>query len=102
MPQGNCPPPAELERLFLGGVPEGQAEALEQHVLRCAACLETLQQRAQARDVLAGMLRQSGSDPDVSSATVETLMRKLKSWRPGSPGGPSQGSPMISMSCSGC
>jgi hypothetical protein len=77
-----CPAPADLERLFLGGLPEERAAALEQHVLDCGPCLEQLKTLFAASDTLAGLLHgATNSDPAVSSPLVADLVQHLKALR---------------------
>jgi len=83
MPLATCPPPTNLERLFLGGLPEPDADALEQHVLECDTCLEQLKKLFHARETLAGVLRDdTPSDAVAARPVVADLMTKLKSLRP--------------------
>ncbi len=102
MPRWRCPPPAELERLFLSGGPEQEVDDLEQHLLECNSCLETAKALAQAKDPLPGLLRgQSSSDPFSASLMVEDLMRQLQSLLTSLALLP-QGAPMIGISCPKC
>src|SRR5262245_37652416 len=77
-----CPSPADLERLFLGGLPENEVQALEQHVLACAACLGHLKKQLDARETLAEVLREdTPSESSASSPVLEALMNKLQALR---------------------
>ena len=49
-----CPSAADLERLFLGGLPEPEVEVLEQHVWNVARCLERLNKLFGSQDTLPG------------------------------------------------
>jgi eukaryotic-like serine/threonine-protein kinase len=102
MPRFCCPPPAELERLFLGGGPEQEVDALEQHLLECDSCLETAKTLSRDRDPLPGLLRgQKLGDPFGDSPMVDDLMRKLQSLRTSS-ASRRQGTAMLALSCSAC
>jgi serine/threonine protein kinase/WD40 repeat protein len=74
-----CLAAAELEQLFLGGLPEGEAQAREEHVLGCAACLQALEALARTRDPLANLLgEKSRNEPLANSPVVADLMQRLK------------------------
>src|SRR5262249_39964851 len=102
MLQVRCPPPAALEGLFLGGLPENEAEVIEQHVLHCAACLEQLKTLSRGNDTLAGSLRETRSDETGPSPRVAALINNLKSLRTAAENPLPRGSAMITFSCSGC
>jgi serine/threonine protein kinase/Leucine-rich repeat (LRR) protein len=77
-----CPSPADLERLFLGGLPEQEVEALEEHVLGCGSCLETLRRLLHSKETLAGVLgKETRTDPPGSHCVVDDLVKKLESLR---------------------
>jgi formylglycine-generating enzyme required for sulfatase activity/Leucine-rich repeat (LRR) protein len=102
MPAVTCPPPADLERLFLGGLPTEDAEALERHVLECNACLEKLKNLFRAKDTLAGVLRDEtrGDSPD-NAPIIAHLIKKLESLRPVASSLP-KGNPMLTLTCTAC
>jgi len=103
MSLATCPSPADLERLFLGGLPEQEVEALEQHVLECDSCLKKLIKAFATMETLSGVLRENTcSDAMASSLVVTDLMRKLASLGPTSANPPSQGTSPISVPCSAC
>jgi serine/threonine protein kinase len=89
-----CPSPADLERLFLGGLPEQEVEALEEHVLGCGSCLETLRQLLHSKETLASLPgianlrlafpagKETQTDPPGSHCVVDDLVKKLESLRP--------------------
>jgi anti-sigma factor RsiW len=78
----NCPSSVELNRLFLGGLSEGQAQILEEHVLQCPHCLSTLQQQAASQDALAGALSEKTQvDAMASSPVLDRLKTDLRSLR---------------------
>ena len=58
----SCPPAADLERLFLGGLSEQEALVLEEHVLTCNPCLQQLKSLVRTQDTLADQLR-AGNPP---------------------------------------
>ena len=98
-----CPPPDNLERLFLGGLPEKEVDALEQHVLACGSCFARLKTVFRAKETLAGVLsEETHSDALDSSPVVVALMHKLESLRSVPATSPLQGTPMITISCSAC
>jgi len=99
-----CPRPADLERLFLGGLPEKDAEALEQHLLECGSCLEKLKSVTAARDTLADNLAAHGSDKaktaqDSGEPLLADLIRKLETLRPKPL---LRGAPMLNFPCPTC
>ncbi len=103
MPVVLCPSSAELEQLFLGDLPEEQAQAREAHVLGCACCLEKLQALARGRDTLAALLsEETHCEPFSSSPVLDGLMQRLKTLRPASPRSVPQGAAMITVSCGSC
>ncbi len=80
MPQADCPPPADLESLFLGEGPADAVLAVEEHLLGCDACLETLKTLLGARDTLADLLRgPAPADPYLDSPVAADLVRGLQS-----------------------
>ncbi len=96
MIQVPCPPPAELERLFLGCGSEEELSALEQHLLQCGSCLETLKTLLDARETLTGLLRSrpglvSASDHYHDSPVVADLLQTLQSLRMSPAGSSHQG-----------
>ena len=98
-----CPPPADLERLFLGGLPEKEIDVVEQHVLQCGPCLESLKSLFRAKDTLAGVLSAATShDALDSSPAVEDLIHKLTSLSAASSNRPPRGTAMITFACSAC
>jgi serine/threonine protein kinase len=98
----NCPLAADLERFFLGDLPEPEAEALDLHVLQCAACLERLKALPRTRDTLTDALRgDTHPDPSTASPRVVALVKTLKSLC-SSPPPLSEGLAMLSFCCSSC
>jgi serine/threonine protein kinase/predicted RNA-binding Zn-ribbon protein involved in translation (DUF1610 family) len=98
-----CPPPAELEGLFLGGLSETDADAIEQHVQECPSCDRILADLLAARDDLAGMLsRTSRSDVFSSAPVVAELVAKIKSLSTATAHSVQRENPMIALSCSAC
>ncbi len=80
MSGAGCPAPVNLERLFLGGLPEPEVALLEQHVLACATCLEQLKTLLRSKETLAGMLTdETGNEALPSSPAVDDLMSRLES-----------------------
>jgi serine/threonine protein kinase/Leucine-rich repeat (LRR) protein len=79
----HCPRPEELELLFLGGLPEEEARAREEHVLACPSCLETFKTLVRTRDTLADLLAKS-AHRDLGSAepVVADLVQRLKTLHP--------------------
>ncbi len=72
----------ELEQLFLGGLPEEEAQAREEHVLSCASCMEKLKALVRTRDSLADLLTgESPYEPFSSSPVVAHLMQQFKTLR---------------------
>ena len=97
-----CPDPADLERLFLGGLPAADADALEQHVLECDACSGRLEQLFRAKETLAVVLCEKTCDESAGhEAVVADLIKKIESLRPAH-AHPPQGKPMIAIHCSAC
>jgi eukaryotic-like serine/threonine-protein kinase len=79
MALSRCPPAAELERLFLGGLPENEAEALEEHVLECGPCLDALKGLLASRETLSAVLRdETGGDAEDPAPVVAELIRNLE------------------------
>jgi anti-sigma factor RsiW len=77
-PLSVCPDRRDLERLLLGLLPEAEAQALEEHVAQCGACVETLR-ALRADDALVEAIRaggQAGSLP--SDPVAERLMVQLR------------------------
>jgi formylglycine-generating enzyme required for sulfatase activity len=98
-----CPPPADLERLFLGGLPEADEEAIEQHVQACRSCGAKLAQLLAAKDTLAGLLRRDTERDDSSgSSLVSDLAIRIKRLRSSFASPVQQGAPMLTISCPGC
>jgi serine/threonine protein kinase/Leucine-rich repeat (LRR) protein len=98
----NCPSAADLERLFLGDVPETQAQAHEEHVRACGLCLEKLKTLSRMRDALAGLLSEQTHTEEFSSSPVLAgLMTRLKSLRSASAGHVPQENAMI-LTCTSC
>ncbi len=95
MPQVECPPRAELEHLFLGGSAEQEVLALEEHLLRCDSCLETLKTLLGTREPLEGLLHgRAPADPYHESPVVAALLQTLQAMRrrqATSPGGTDPG-----------
>jgi hypothetical protein len=78
-----CPLPGDLERLYLGGLPEEQVVALEHHAMECRDCLGQLKQLIGVGDALSKVLRgDARSAASESSSVVEGLMQKLEALRP--------------------
>lgn len=104
MSVATCPPSSELERLFLGGLSDAEADALEQHVLGCAACRQTLEQLLGAKDSLAAALVATGASQTSVSASpaVRDLVKKLKSLQPRSVRPTPRGNGMVTISCASC
>ena len=91
MPISICPPPTDLECLFLGGLSEPEADAIEQHLQECPACDRKLADLLAAKDELSGMLsRESQSDgygcrkPIRSTRIPTEAFFPIRSSRPGS------------------
>jgi len=98
-----CPPPADLERLFLGGLSDKEVEAVEQHVLQCASCLDKLKQLFRTKETLARVLRdETSGDAFRSTPVVQALIEKLESLRSASASSLNQGTAMIVFRCSAC
>lgn len=80
-PETGCPDERALEQLALGLTPDLLAGALEEHVLHCDACVQTLK-RLRTRDPLANALRPDKPGPPVMEggrgADAESLIRRLK------------------------
>src|SRR4051794_38005387 len=101
MPLAACPSAADLERLFLGGLPEDAVEAVEQHVLGCTSCLEKLKKQLRAKDTFAGArIDDTQNDAVASGPAVDGLIRKLEAMRTVSAKSPRRGAAMIAFSCS--
>lgn len=78
-----CPPAADLESLFLGGLPEADACAIEQHVQGCSTCAGKLAELLAEKDSLADSLsRARRGDAFSSSPLVADLVKQLKALRP--------------------
>jgi hypothetical protein len=89
-----CPDVPTLRDLLLGRPADDQAEAVEQHVLDCARCVETL--RSLIDDsALAQALRQGASAPELpQGAEVESLLQRLRALRDlPAANGPGEGDP---------
>src|SRR5690242_686309 len=86
-----CPTLPDYQQLLLGLLPEREAERVEEHVLHCPACVQTVQEvlagdtlvealRAQPavaekpeQDVIDGLIRQlllRGASPESSATTA--------------------------------
>src|SRR5262249_39655502 len=82
------PEPPILEQLLLGLLPAGEAEALEQHLLECRACVQTVQ-ALQTDDALVTAMRARVARPLAADQPerelVEGLIGRLMS----------QGSPLL-------
>src|SRR5205085_2067526 len=90
----------DLEHLFLGGLPEEEVEALEQHVLSCGSCLGTLKLLFRTKENLAGVLSDnSPGAPFVFGPVVDDLVAKLKVLGPASASSPGQEIPRIRFPC---
>ena len=97
-----CPNPADLERLFLGGLPAADAEALEQHILECNACLGKLKALFRTKETLAGVLRDDTLCESSDNAPVVThLIKRLESLRPAAAALP-KGNAMLTFTCTAC
>ena len=98
-----CPPSADLERLFLGGLPAAETQAIEQHVQQCRSCGAKLADLLAAKDTLVDLLsHDTQGDAFCSAPVVADLVKKLKSLRRATPSSVQQGTPMITIFCSGC
>jgi serine/threonine protein kinase len=85
-----CPAPTELERLFLGGLPEQEAELLEKHVLECEACLRKLKELMPANDLLSDVMvlrHSAGGATEALSPMVDDLMKSIVALHPPCPSG---------------
>ncbi len=81
-----CPTASELEQLFLGGLPEEEAQTWEEHILLCASCLERLQALGHSADPLANLLHEAHRcEPPVCGPVEADLMQRLKAQRPVNP-----------------
>jgi serine/threonine protein kinase len=82
MPPARCPPSADLERLFSGTGPEEEILVLEQHLLECDGCLQTLKTLLDSRETLAPLLRgRPPADLLGDSPVVADLRQCLQSLR---------------------
>jgi serine/threonine protein kinase len=85
-----CPAPKELERLFLGGLPEQEADLLEKHVLECEACLQKLKQLMPASDLLSDVMvarRSASGAVEALSPMVDDLMKTIAALHSPCPSG---------------
>ena len=98
-----CPPPPELERLFLGGLTTQEADALEEHVLECASCLNKLKSLLRSRETLvADRDRETLRDSLGPSPAIDALLIRLECLRPTPTSPVLQGAAMLTLSCSAC
>jgi Leucine-rich repeat (LRR) protein len=99
----NCPTPAQLTALFLGGLPEEEVAVLEQHVLDCPACFEILKRLYPSGDTLAGLLRdETAGESTDANPLLDNLIERLKALRPPRPPAPSGESAMFNVPCPSC
>src|SRR5438309_1579156 len=80
MPQVvSCPSAQELQELLLGNLSDAMAEELEEHLLHCPVCVETLRSLPTA-DTLLSAIRPGEGEPHESESTyVEGLIHRLES-----------------------
>jgi Leucine-rich repeat (LRR) protein len=103
MSRSICPPPGELERLFLGGSPEPELEELEQHLLQCSSCLEASKRLSQAKDALPAVLRGPGMQERVpSSPAAAELMDRLRALLSSTARAEVSGASMVVFTCVSC
>jgi hypothetical protein len=79
-----CADAQTLERFSLGLLPAGEADALAEHVLRCARCVARLDGLAPGDALTAGLAR--AAVPDEPPESVRRLMERLAAQRPALPG----------------
>src|SRR4051794_20868692 len=98
-----CPSAADLELLFLGGLPEKDTETLEQHVLDCGSCLATLKELCRTREPLAGVLEVQSRDESFGTGrVVDELLKQLEGLRLPLASSSPQGIAMLTFPCSAC
>jgi hypothetical protein len=73
-----CPGMEQLDSLLLGYLPEEEADALDRHLLECAACLRTLQGIAGQDVLIAGWRRPKGRADEADPERVVGLIRQVK------------------------
>ena len=67
----SCPSAIELGGFLLGDLSEPEAEGMEQHLLECDACIQTLA-TLQAEDTLrAALAEETGRNGDIESAGIK-------------------------------
>lgn len=82
MPGTACPSPAQLERLFQGGLSPQDVATVEDHLLECSNCLQQLKKVMQQKDFLSAVLGENTpSDALAAHPVVTDLMEKLVALR---------------------
>ncbi len=74
-----CPEPARLRSLILGTVGGADAQELEQHLLSCESCLQTLQHASEG--TLLDGVRVAAGSPSELMLTPEELTRLLRKFK---------------------
>jgi WD40 repeat protein/serine/threonine protein kinase len=82
LPISACPAVPDLQRLLLGPLPDREAEDLEQHLLQCNSCLQTLKGLPGNDTLVEAFRAQAAAGPRPPSTLVTELIRKLEGLRP--------------------
>jgi hypothetical protein len=77
-----CPDPQELQQLLLGRLPDNDAESLEQHLLTCSSCLQTVRGLRPASDTLVDAVRDQTAADRPDRSPIADLMGRLKGLHP--------------------
>src|SRR5262249_48631183 len=72
-----CPDRADLERLILGQLSEGEMDAMERHLAVCSRCGDTLSQVRASDTLLNAFQAQAGAVPPPEQEVVSALVERL-------------------------
>jgi hypothetical protein len=77
-----CPPVNQLSRLLVGELPRDLAEALEEHLSRCATCVQKVQTLPSEDTFVEAARQQLESPADQEKGIVQELIDKLQRLQP--------------------